>query len=182
MKIFVVAGNHAEFIDYRRRKFADLQTAGIAVKFTDIINVSSPEAIRGYHDPHGVFIGTWKMRKDIGEVINLLQMCQTNAFSNKSLTALREEWDKFQFSKPTPKIKTKPLSFDVDKWNGSVNAAANALAKSIDEEVLKQLINSPIVRPNENAIQSLLASKTVYEHKDSMTIKSWFDEYLDSLE
>lgn len=128
MKIFVVAGNHAEFIDYRKRKYAEMQTAGIAIKLTDIINVSSPEAIRGYHDPHGVFIGTWKMRKDIGEVINILQMCQTNAFSNKSLTALREEWDKFQFSKPTP--KKRPTAEDV------INQAAALLAKEIDKEVL----------------------------------------------
>lgn len=182
MKIFVVAGNNAEFLDYRKRKFEDLKQTTTPINFGDIINVSSPSVIRGFHDPHGVFIGTWRQRKDIGEVITNLQICQMNSFSNKVLTELKEEWEKFQTTRPTPKIKTKPLSFDVDKWDGNVHKAAAAFAKAIDDEVLKQVINSPIVNPNEESIQSLLASKTVYEHKDPTKMKNWIYEYLDSLE
>ena len=181
MKIFVVAGNTAEFIDYRKRKFDDLKQTTTPINFGDIINVSSPNVIRGFHDPHGVFIGSWRMCYDIGDVIANLQLAQMNSFSNKVLNELREEWEKFQSTRPKPIKFPKPMVAKA-QWDQSIHNAAAALAKSIDEEVIKQLINNPITRPDENAIQSLLAHKTVYEHKDSMTIKSWFDGYLDSLE
>ena len=197
MKIYVVAGNHQEFIHYRKVKFEDLQVTSNPVNFGDIINVSSTNVLRGVQDPHGVFIGTWRMHKDIGDIIDVLQMCQKNAFSNRSLLVLKDDWEKYQASqRPTAKvIKANPV-LEMDEWDlpkvfsenpapydKGVDAAAAALAKAIDEEVIKQLINSPTIRPSQNAIQALLgASKAVYDSETStMPFDRWFNSWSDSI-
>lgn len=47
--------------------------------------------IRGRRDPHGYFIGTWRQRKDIGEVVETLwlSMSQTNEQFNEILKEVR---------------------------------------------------------------------------------------------
>lgn len=79
MNLFlVVAGTHQEFENYKRQN-----------QFTSHYRyVGSPDMLRGLRDPHGVFIGSWRQREDIKEILNNLIAANT---SNQVLISLREE-------------------------------------------------------------------------------------------
>ena len=171
MKIYVIAGNTQEFLHYRADKWTSLKDTVDGININDFINVSSCNVLRGVTNPHGVFIGTWRNRLDINEVLNTLSLF--SHAPNAALDKIRSEI--VPPIKPTPKIR--PSSEDV------VNAAAERLAKEIDEEVVKQLINSPTIRPSQNSIQALLAaSKAVYDTETStMPFDRWFSSWSDSI-
>ena len=61
--MYVVAGTYDQYQSYARSKAGDN-------KF--YIYVNSPDTLRGLRDPHGVFIGTWITRPDIGGIIDAL--------------------------------------------------------------------------------------------------------------
>jgi len=63
-KIFIIAGNHQQFLNYVRDK-------GNRSSF---IYVSDATMLIGYHQPHGVFIGTWYEREDIEYLMGRLQI------------------------------------------------------------------------------------------------------------
>jgi hypothetical protein len=175
MKIYVIAGNTQEFLHYRAEKFTSLKDTVDDISINDFVNVSSCNVLRGVTDPHGVFIGTWRNRLDITEVLNTLSLYQHAP--NAALDKIRSEF--IPPIKPTPKVVyTNPPPYDK-----GIDAAAEAFAKAIDEEVVKQLINSPTIRPSQNAIQALLgASKTVYDNETStMPFNRWFNSWSDSI-
>jgi hypothetical protein len=124
-------------------------------------------------NPHGVFIGTWRNRLDINEVLNTLSIC--SRVRNPALDNLRSEI--VPPIKPTPKIRGNTAN------QVYIDEAAERLAKEIDEEVVKQLINSPTFRPSQDAIQALLgASKAVYDTETStMPFDRWFSSWSDSI-
>lgn len=68
-KIFVLSGNISEFQDYRK------QHEDIADQLTYISNY---ESLRGFQNPEGIAIGTWKERPDIGEILRILYVQMTN--------------------------------------------------------------------------------------------------------
>lgn len=79
MNLFlVVAGTYKEYEYYRRQN-----------QFTSHYRyVASPDMLRGLRDTRGVFIGSWRQRKDIKEILNNLIAANT---SNQVLISLREE-------------------------------------------------------------------------------------------
>lgn len=79
MNLFlVVAGTHQEYEYYRRQN-----------QFSSHYRyVTGPDMLRGLRDTHGVFIGSWRQRKDIKEILNNLIAANT---SNQVLISLREE-------------------------------------------------------------------------------------------
>lgn len=64
--------------------------AGTAVQFQDYVRdkplngdkkysyVPDADTLRGFVNPHGVLIGSWKQRKDIIEILNQLIISTTN--------------------------------------------------------------------------------------------------------
>jgi hypothetical protein len=66
-KIFIIAGNHQQFLNYVRDK-------GNRPSF---IYVSDVSMLKGYHQPHGMFIGTWYQREDLGEIIMQLRLASS---------------------------------------------------------------------------------------------------------
>ena len=87
----------------------------------DIVNVNNPRSLIGVSDPHGVFIGTWREREDIFEILDELAI-RTN--SNNRIIQLRSDLIKT--------ASTKQL----------VSIAAKNMAKEIDNHVLKELMKS----------------------------------------
>lgn len=176
MKIYVIAGNTQEFLHYRADKFNSLKGTKHEININDFVNVSSCNVLRGIVNPHGLFIGSWRNRLDIAEVLNTLSVC--SHVRNPALDNLRSEI--VPPIKPTPKVikTTNPPPYDT-----GIDAAAAALAKAIDEEVVKTLINSPAMRPSEVDVQALLrASKTVYDTETStMSFDRWFNSWSDSI-
>lgn len=75
-KTFVIAGNHEQARTWIKQNITDYaNTHGAWRSLSDYIAVSGPEQLKGYSDPHGVFIGNWYERKDIGEVLTILLQC-----------------------------------------------------------------------------------------------------------
>ena len=77
--------------------------------------------LRGIADPHGVFIGTWKERKDILEVVETL-MHHSLGLNNKLKVIHNDLWK-------------RATSDQVS------NHTAAQMAKEIDNEVLRSLKN-----------------------------------------
>lgn len=72
-KTFVIAGNHAHARMWIKEDADKRWRAGeTSITLSDYIYVSGPEQLRGYSDPHGVFIGNWYERKDIREILTIL--------------------------------------------------------------------------------------------------------------
>lgn len=74
---FVIAGNYQEFTKYSIEKADRLVRQGIRVRIRDFVYVHAIDSCRGYRDIHGVFVGTWKKRKDIKLVIQQMMSINT---------------------------------------------------------------------------------------------------------
>jgi hypothetical protein len=71
MKDFV-AGTRAEYDVFIRKKSEELWNLGDAlITLSDFVYVTE-DSIKGYSDPHGWFIGTWRERSDIKRILMLL--------------------------------------------------------------------------------------------------------------
>jgi hypothetical protein len=72
-KIYVIAGNHNEAYAWINRKIAERISQGETLnKIGDYVYVDSPNRLRGLANPSGVFIGTWRDRPDILEIVECL--------------------------------------------------------------------------------------------------------------
>lgn len=76
-KFFVIAGNHDQYVDWKKRNFPEMLLNGQIENLSDIIYVSSTDQLRGYNKPKGMFIGTWYRREDIENIITQLQVVGT---------------------------------------------------------------------------------------------------------
>jgi hypothetical protein len=129
-KIFVIAGSHFQATEWIKK---DLPKHTDRV-LTDYVYVSTASDLRGYSNPHGMFIGTWKDRHDIREIVEAL-MVQTDL----PMPVLREIWGEVKDKvKPTP--KQPPLHKVSGGWAVAVDDAALMLANAIDDEVLRTVI------------------------------------------
>ena len=77
MRTLVIAGSAigAEawiLNDLRKRNFSYNSLAK-----SDYIVVHNQDQLRGMRDPKGVFVGTWRERKDIFEILNMLLVIMT---------------------------------------------------------------------------------------------------------
>lgn len=77
MKTLVVAGTQQEaeywiIQDLGKRNFSPNSLAKC-----DYSIVHKPDQLRGMRDPKGIFIGTWRNRKDIFEILNMLLVNMT---------------------------------------------------------------------------------------------------------
>lgn len=82
-RYFIVAGNHAEYKNWfwkNRSRFPDNN-------ISDFIYVQSLIVLRGYANPHGFFIGTFRYRADLHEIVQTIIMCSHN-MSNQDKTKL----------------------------------------------------------------------------------------------
>jgi hypothetical protein len=78
MKTLVIAGNAHEanywIINDLDKIYATKPTTK---SMSDYIIVTNPDQLRGMRDPTGIFIGTWKQREDIFEILNMLLVNMT---------------------------------------------------------------------------------------------------------
>lgn len=72
-KIYVVAGNHQQFLHYVKIKLEWRHHSGeTSASMSDYVEVACPRSLRGIKEPHGAFIGTYKEREDIEEIATIL--------------------------------------------------------------------------------------------------------------
>lgn len=123
MKVYVVAGNHNEAYEYINRKIAERISNGETVsKIGDYVYLDKVNRLRGVSNPHGVFVGTWRDRPDILDIVFELIMHSTDS------TRLREIHDEL-YKNMTEEQKRKE----------SIKKAANVLKDEIDQEVIRSL-------------------------------------------
>jgi hypothetical protein len=79
--IYVVAGNFREFADYARKKqweFMNASTTSVGDIMPEYWYVYGLDTLRGLSTIKGVYIGTWRMRKDIGEIQTMINIIKYN--------------------------------------------------------------------------------------------------------
>ena len=69
MKLFIICGNHQEYQEFVNKKISSLTES---FRFTDFVYVTGPEIFKGYSNPHGWLIGTWRERSDMREILSVL--------------------------------------------------------------------------------------------------------------
>ena len=82
MKHFIICGNHNEFKEFVNKKLSSLTES---FRFTDFVYVTGPEIFKGYSNPHGWFIGNWRERSDIIQILSVLVSQYKNEPTPQSL-------------------------------------------------------------------------------------------------
>jgi len=72
MKTLVVAGTHHEANYWIIQDLGKKYPSKTSLSMSDYSIVHNPDQLRGMRDPKGIFIGTWRNRKDIFEILNML--------------------------------------------------------------------------------------------------------------
>ena len=89
-KIFVIAGNSSQAIKWMKGNNQKRWDNGdTSATLSDYVIVENPTIMRGHRNPHGVFIGTWKDRSDIKDIIMALLMATDE--KNDKLQKIWEE-------------------------------------------------------------------------------------------
>lgn len=150
-KIFVIAGNLAEAKDWIRKDIEARTSRGESITLSHYIYVDSTTRVKGYLNPSGVFVGTWRSRRDIKEIVDLLILASPQR--NPKLHLIREEL-RIGSPRPTPKrFVGKGLN-----QPQAIEQAANDLAKHIDQHLLDEFtrrINGGILSKSSAAIKDI---------------------------
>ena len=89
MKTIVIAGNFNQGLNWAdsdcKKRWANGNTS---ISLSEYIIVSNANQLRGIQNPHGMFVGTWREREDIEEIITVLLM-QSRSTNN----ALQRIWE-----------------------------------------------------------------------------------------
>jgi hypothetical protein len=88
MKTLVVAGTHHEANYWIIQDLGKKYPFNISLSMSDYIIVHNAEHLRGMRDPKGIFIGTWRNRKDIFEILNMLLVQMTDQTKHKIIQDL----------------------------------------------------------------------------------------------
>lgn len=111
MKIFVIAYSKAEADHWIKSNIDKRLKQGITtLSLSEYVYVDNALRIRGIQDPHGVFVGRWRERLDIVEIVeNLLA---NSIHVNKELQRVRDE------------ITPRPIRITIGRRTGRVTIAA----------------------------------------------------------
>ncbi len=74
MKIYVVAGTGEEARRWINSNIEKRAKIGMPYSLSDYVYVANADKLRGIQDPHGVFVGNWKGRADIFDIVQQLMM------------------------------------------------------------------------------------------------------------
>lgn len=138
MKKYVIAGNQKQALDWIKQDTYKRHSAGITdASMSDYVVVANVDRLRGVTDPHGVFIGTWRERDDVLEIVEALFMaCH---LVNRDLQCVRDEI-RAKRIKPTPKKFHAGYTIAEEELSGIL---AQEIQKSIDEEIVSMIKPAP---------------------------------------
>ena len=92
MKYYVIAGTRQEFEAYILSKSMLLFASGeTSISLSHFVYVSSPDTLRGVEDPRGWFIGSFRQRKDIDDIIIALLISKRAFVKTDDFIKLCEE-------------------------------------------------------------------------------------------
>jgi hypothetical protein len=87
-KTFVIAGTIWQAKEWIKQDIEKKYPTNPSLTISHYVYVDSPSRLRGYNDPHGVFIGTWRSRSDIKEIVETLLQC---CYRNPALEKIHQE-------------------------------------------------------------------------------------------
>jgi len=88
MKTLVIAGNANEAKYWIIQDLGKKYPSNTSLSMSDYIIVSNPDQLRGMRDPKGIFVGTWKQRTDIFEILNQLLVIMIEPSKHKIIQDL----------------------------------------------------------------------------------------------
>ena len=89
MKKLVIAGNKFEAVTWIHADLGKIYATKPSTKsMSDYIIVSNPDQLRGMKDPTGIFVGTWKQRPDIFELLNMLLVNMIDPIKHRIIQTL----------------------------------------------------------------------------------------------
>jgi hypothetical protein len=129
-KIFVIAGTYQEAQLWIAKNYQERVALGDQQASTrDYKYISHADDVKGYTNPHGVFVGNWLGRPDIFEIVEALMLRSTHV--NKALGKI--------YSDLKPKVRPTPKLSGSQITQAYIDEAAQLLAQEIDAEVLRNL-------------------------------------------
>ena len=91
--IYVVAGTRWEAKGWIKKDIEKKYPNDPSVTISNYVYVDSPSRLRGLNDPHGVFIGSWRSRNDIKEIVETLLQ---RSYRNPALEKIHQElWPQY---------------------------------------------------------------------------------------
>lgn len=93
-RIYVIAGNHEQATRWMKENINKRMAQGeTSVSYSDYALRTSADTLRGVANPHGVFVGTWRERKDLDDIFMILMShTLTSEQSHRTLNRLYGEW------------------------------------------------------------------------------------------
>lgn len=86
VNFYVVAGNYNEYLEYAKNH---------AVKYPHenrrLLFVGDQETFRGTENPEGIFIGTWRDRLDIEQILHVLYVAMKDKEKSRKIRHLFRE-------------------------------------------------------------------------------------------
>jgi hypothetical protein len=74
-KIYVITGNKAQYEEYIRKDTRKRWNNGdTSASYSDYVYVADTHTLRGLRDIHGVFVGNYRQRTDLNEIIFMLDV------------------------------------------------------------------------------------------------------------
>ena len=135
-KIFVIAGTQQEAQLWIAKNYQERVAIGDQQASTrDYKYISHADDVKGYTNPHGVFVGNWLGRPDILEIVEALLQRSTHV--NTALGKIYK--DLKPKVRPTPKLTGSQIT------QAYIDEAAELMAQEIDNEVIKSLIKTTTI-------------------------------------
>ena len=88
MRTLVIAGTEHEANYWIIQDLGKKYPSNTSLSMSDYIIVHNPDQLRGMRDPKGIFVGTWRERKDILEILNMLLVNMTTVSKYKIIQDL----------------------------------------------------------------------------------------------
>ena len=88
-KIYVIAETYDQANHWIKNDIQNRYPANTSLTLSHYVYVSSPDKLRGVRDPHGYFVGYWRERPDILEIVESLM--RTSSKPSQSLRNIYNE-------------------------------------------------------------------------------------------
>jgi len=117
--MYVIAGTETQAYNWINSKLEErIRNGEFPNQIDEYKYVHSANVLRGIKNPHGIFVGTWRERKDIKEIVEALLYSTMGV--NETISKLYQ-----QLTRQSP----------------AVAVASKALSDEIDNEVLRNALN-----------------------------------------
>lgn len=92
-KYFVIAGTRSEYMAFVHKKVNELFQCGqTSITFSHFVYVDSADNLRGYSNPKGWFVGSWREKKGINEIMVQLSLAKRGYVLRSEFQEILMEW------------------------------------------------------------------------------------------